>query len=157
PGGPYRRLHLLLPDRRRRLRHPVAGRRQDHHARQRHRHAVRRRLQLAARLGDVVRDPVRRRDRGGADALRAVALAAAMTPLARGMWGAIAALFVLFLLSPLALVILFSFTDRAMMNFPLEGLSLQWWQGTIDNAKFWPAFFNSLIIGGAVGAVSGIV
>ncbi|MBX6323452.1 MAG: ABC transporter permease [Rhodospirillaceae bacterium] len=80
-----------------------------------------------------------------------------MSPLARAVWTVVVALFVLFLLSPLALVVLFSFTGRAMMNFPMEGLSLQWWRGMIDNPKFWPAFYNSLIVSGVAGAVSAVV
>ena len=44
------------------------------------------------------------------------------------LWAGIGTLFVLFLLSPLALVVLFAFTSRPQSAFPIEALSLRWWQ-----------------------------
>jgi spermidine/putrescine transport system permease protein len=73
------------------------------------------------------------------------------------VWPAVAALFVLFLLSPLLLVVLFSFTDRAIMNFPITGLSLQWWRTMLDHPQFPPALANSLTVAGCVGLISAIV
>jgi spermidine/putrescine transport system permease protein len=84
-------------------------------------------------------------------------VAAAMTPLARTLWAVIGGLFVFFLLSPLALVVLFSFSDKTLMNFPIEGLSLHWWQAMVDNPKFWPAFENSIIVAVVVGAASAVI
>ena len=55
PERHRRRLQLRLPDRRRRLRHAAARRRQADDDRQSHRAAVRRTVQLAARLGHVLR------------------------------------------------------------------------------------------------------
>ncbi len=66
-------------------------------------------------------------------------------------------MFVAFLLSPLLLVVLFSFTSRAQSAFPIESLSLRWWAEMIADPKFAQALRNSLIISGAVGAVSAIV
>ena len=54
-------------------------------------------------------------------------------------WGMAGALFVLFLLAPLGLVILFSFTDRTISNFPINALSLQWWSAMLANPQFLPA------------------
>jgi len=75
----------------------------------------------------------------------------------RLIWGAIGALFIIFLLSPLVLVVLFAFTNRPQSAFPIEYLSLRWWEAMAANPNFLPAFWNSLIISGTVGIVSAIV
>jgi spermidine/putrescine transport system permease protein len=79
-----------------------------------------------------------------------------MTPLARSVWFVIGAAFVLFLLVPLLLVILFAFTDRAISNFPM-GFSLMWWDTMLAHPQFLPALGNSLTVAGSVGAISAIV
>ena len=73
------------------------------------------------------------------------------------VWRGSAALFVVFLLSPLVLVVLFSFTSRAQSAFPIEALSLRWWEAMFADPKFAPALWNSLIISGTVGVLSAIV
>lgn len=73
------------------------------------------------------------------------------------VWRAIGGLFVVFLLSPLALVVLFAFTSRAQSAFPIEALSLQWWGAMAADANFLPAFRNSVIISGTVGLLSAVV
>ena len=80
-----------------------------------------------------------------------------MSRLARSVWGLIGGLFIVFLLSPLCLVVLFAFTDKALSNFPIDRLSLQWWEEMLSHPQFFPSLQNSLIIGGAVGAISAIV
>jgi len=80
-----------------------------------------------------------------------------MKAVARFGWGMAGALFVLFLLAPLALVILFSFTDRTISNFPINALSLQWWDAMLANPQFLPALKNSLIIGATVGLSSAVI
>ncbi|HUL08561.1 MAG TPA: ABC transporter permease [Candidatus Acidoferrum sp.] len=72
-------------------------------------------------------------------------------------WRAVGAVFVVFLLSPLALVVLFSFTSRAQSAFPIEGLSLKWYGEMFADANFAPAFWNSVVISGTVGLLSAIV
>jgi spermidine/putrescine transport system permease protein len=79
-----------------------------------------------------------------------------MTPLARSIWFIIGAVFVLFLLTPLCLVVLFAFTDRAISNFPM-GFSLQWWDRMLAHPQFMAAFRNSLVVGGSVGAISAVI
>ena len=59
--------------------------------------------------------------------------------------------------APLGLVILFSFTDRTISNFPINALSLQWWDAMLANPQFLPALKNSLIIGAAVGVSSAVI
>jgi spermidine/putrescine transport system permease protein len=75
----------------------------------------------------------------------------------RIVWGGLAILFVVFLLSPLLLVVIFSFTSRTLTNFPLEGVSLKWWQAMFADRAFGAAFLNSIIIGLTVGVVSAVV
>jgi spermidine/putrescine transport system permease protein len=73
------------------------------------------------------------------------------------MWSVLGALFVVFLLAPLGLVILFSFTDRAISAFPINALSLQWWDTMVAHPQFMPAFLNSLIIAASVGVISALI
>jgi len=73
------------------------------------------------------------------------------------LWAVIAILFIVFLLSPIVLLVIFSFTSRSLTNFPIEGWSLQWWREMVATRQFWPAFTNSLIIGVCVAVVSAIV
>ncbi|MGH6960304.1 MAG: ABC transporter permease, partial [Dongiaceae bacterium] len=73
------------------------------------------------------------------------------------LWRAVGALYVLFLLTPLALVVLFAFTDRGIAAFPIDRFSLRWWQAMLADPEFFPALENSLIIGGTVGVVSAVV
>lgn len=80
-----------------------------------------------------------------------------MTRLRTFAWLVLAVLFVIFLLSPLVLVVVFSFTDRTLTNFPLEGLSLRWWVDMLHQRQFADAFKNSILIGLTVGIVSAIV
>lgn len=72
-------------------------------------------------------------------------------------WAIVAAIFVVFMLSPIVLLVVFSFTSRTLTNFPMEGLSLRWWQEMVVTRQFWPSFANSLIIGFCVAVVSGVV
>ena len=73
------------------------------------------------------------------------------------VWGIVAVAFIVFLLSPIVLLVVFSFTSRTLTNFPIEGLSLRWWQEMMVTRQFWPAFANSLIIGLCVALVSAVV
>lgn len=75
----------------------------------------------------------------------------------RVLWGGIGVLFIIFLLSPLSLVVLFAFTNRPQSAFPIEAFSLRWWEAMIANPNFLPALQNSLLISGTVGLVSAIV
>ncbi len=61
---------------------------------------------------------------------------------------------IVFLLSPLLLVILFSFNTSALTSFPLSGFTLDWYRRLIANESFWPALNNSLVIGAAVAILS---
>jgi spermidine/putrescine transport system permease protein len=73
------------------------------------------------------------------------------------VWAVVASAFIAFLLSPIVLLVVFSFTSRTLTNFPIESLSLRWWQEMVVTRQFWPSFANSLIIGFCVGVVSAVV
>lgn len=72
-------------------------------------------------------------------------------------WAIVAVAFIVFLLSPILLLVVFSFTSRTLTNFPIEGLSFRWWQEMVVTRQFWPSFGNSLIIGFCVALVSAVV
>jgi spermidine/putrescine transport system permease protein len=84
-------------------------------------------------------------------------MAAAMNRAPKIIWSGIGGFFIVFLLSPLVLVVLFAFTNRPQSAFPIEALSLRWWEAMLANPNFLPAFWNSLIISGTVGIVSAII
>jgi ABC-type spermidine/putrescine transport system, permease component II len=75
----------------------------------------------------------------------------------RFVWPILSGLFVVFLLTPLVLVVVFSFTSRTLTNFPLNGLSLRWWQEMVAYLPFAAALQNSAVIGFVVGVVSAVV
>ena len=72
-------------------------------------------------------------------------------------WRAIAILFLIFLLTPMLLVIVFAFSDRALTSFPITGPSLRWWREMLDNPQFAQALTNSVTIALAVGVISSLV
>ena len=59
-----------------------------------------------------------------------------------------------FMLTPLFLVVLFSFGNSAVTAFPMGGVSFRWYRELFANPYFWGAFTNSLVVAGSVGAVS---
>jgi spermidine/putrescine transport system permease protein len=72
------------------------------------------------------------------------------------LWGAFTALVVIFMASPILLVILFSFNQSALTSLPLTGLTLDWYRRLFASGSFWPALQNSMIIGFSV-AVGSVV
>jgi len=77
-------------------------------------------------------------------------------------WGAVAhrvagAIIVAVLLSPLVLVVLFAFTDKAVSNFPITGLTLRWWREMLAFEPFPTALANSLTIGLSVGLLAATI
>jgi len=72
-------------------------------------------------------------------------------------WKLVAGLFVIFLLTPLLLVVLFAFSSRALSNFPIEHLSLRWWEAMLAHPQFLPSLRRSVTIGGSVAVVSAVI
>ncbi|MFO1039597.1 MAG: ABC transporter permease [Geminicoccaceae bacterium] len=73
------------------------------------------------------------------------------------LWAGLGTLVVAFLIAPIILVVLFAFTDRAVSNFPITGLSLRWWQAMLEFGPFPAALLNSLLIGISVGLLAALI
>ncbi|ANF57390.1 ABC transporter permease [Halotalea alkalilenta] len=56
------------------------------------------------------------------------------------------ALFLLFLLAPLVVVILVSLTPEGYLSYPTNGVSLRWFRAILDNPQFIDAFYNSAVL-----------
>jgi ABC-type spermidine/putrescine transport system permease subunit II len=80
-----------------------------------------------------------------------------MTNASTWIWRSFGGFVLFFMLTPLALVILFSFGNSAVTTFPMGGLSLKWYGELFSNIYFWGAFKNSLIVGSSVGITSTVV
>ena len=65
-----------------------------------------------------------------------------------------AAVVVVFMLVPLLVLILFCFSERSLVTFPITGFTLEWFVKLFDRRVFWDALQNSLIVTGTVGVVS---
>ena len=75
----------------------------------------------------------------------------------RPIWIAMAVVMVIFLLSPIVLLVMFAFTTRGITNFPIEGLTLRWWGEMISHPQFGISFKNSMIVGLSVAVISAVV
>jgi spermidine/putrescine transport system permease protein len=69
-------------------------------------------------------------------------------------WVVFIGIMLVYLTLPLLLVIVFSFNRSALTSFPITGLTLDWYRKLALNQSFWPALYNSLIVGGAVAVAS---
>jgi spermidine/putrescine transport system permease protein len=69
-------------------------------------------------------------------------------------WTCVIGPLLLFMLGPMALVVLFSFSANPLISFPVRELTLGWYRALFANREFWNALENSLIVAGAVGAIS---
>ena len=58
-----------------------------------------------------------------------------------GWWG-FGALVVVFMTTPLILVVLFSFGESALTNFPMGRVTGKWYGELFANREFWKAFRN---------------
>lgn len=71
-------------------------------------------------------------------------------------WSAFGAGVLAFLVSPLIIVVLFSFGQNRLATLPIGGFTMDWYRALFDNANFWTALKNSLVVTGATGLVSTI-
>jgi spermidine/putrescine transport system permease protein len=62
------------------------------------------------------------------------------------IWRLILAAFLLFMLGPIALVVVFSFGSNALIGFPMGGLTLDWYWKLAGDTGFHSAFWTSLIV-----------
>lgn len=61
-------------------------------------------------------------------------------------WRLILGAFLLFMLGPILLVVLFSFGSNALIGFPMGGLTLDWYAKLAVDTGFHAAFWTSLIV-----------
>ena len=80
-----------------------------------------------------------------------------MNPASDTAWRIFLTLVMLFMLTPLLLVVLFSFGESALASFPLGTLSFRWYEVLFERDEFWKSFRNSLQIAVSVGVISTIV
>jgi spermidine/putrescine transport system permease protein len=72
-------------------------------------------------------------------------------------WGAFIISSFVFLLTPLVLVIAFSFGDNEHATLPIGGLTTRWYAVLFENHEFWRALHNSIVVTAAVGLISTVV
>jgi spermidine/putrescine transport system permease protein len=70
------------------------------------------------------------------------------------LWRLFTLAVVVFLATPMLLVVLFSFNRSALTSLPLTGFTLDWYRRLFANDSFWPALENSLIVGFSVALIS---
>jgi len=73
------------------------------------------------------------------------------------IWRAAAGIIAVFMLLPLFTLILFAFSDKIILSFPITGWTFDWFQKLLNSPKFWSAFKKSMIVTGTVGLVSTVV
>jgi putative spermidine/putrescine transport system permease protein len=64
------------------------------------------------------------------------------------------ALIFLFLLAPIVVVVPLSFNSGAFLVYPLEGLSLRWYDDFFTSPRWLPALRNSLVVASATTAIA---
>jgi len=67
------------------------------------------------------------------------------------------ALIVGFLYLPIALLVIFSFNDSALMVFPLKGFTLKWYGALLETEELLKSLGSSLLVGLASSAVATVV
>ena len=73
------------------------------------------------------------------------------------LWRGFAGLTVVFMLTPMVLVVLFSFGENTLTNFPMGGVTVKWYVKLASNAEFWIALKNSLTVACSVALASTLV
>lgn len=76
--------------------------------------------------------------------------------LEKGLLAAYVGLFVLFILGPILLVVLVSFTSASFISFPLEGYSWRWYHRIFDYRPFLDSLWVSIKLAGA-SALMGVL
>ena len=80
-----------------------------------------------------------------------------MSTLSRAFGVLFSAFVVVFMVTPLVLVVVFSFGRSKLTNFPMGGFSTLWYETIFRDPEFWGAFWNSLIVAGSACTVSTLV
>jgi putative spermidine/putrescine transport system permease protein len=82
---------------------------------------------------------------------------AALWAMGRGLFLAFAVFWQIFLIAPIVIVIVVSFTSANYLLFPPPGLSLQWYVEVFGLSWFWEALVSSLVIAFSSTTVSVLV
>jgi len=69
-------------------------------------------------------------------------------------WIAFLTLSLIFMLGPIALVVLFSFGSNALIGFPMGAPTLGWYAGLLGDSSFHDALVNSLVVAFAAAILS---
>lgn len=80
-----------------------------------------------------------------------------MTDTATILWRIFGAVTTIFMLSPLLILVLFAFSDKSLLSFPIPGLTLDWFSKVFATPQFWAAFENSMIVTATVGFASTVI
>lgn len=80
-----------------------------------------------------------------------------MTRISHALVGIFNAAMVVFMVTPLVLVVLFSFGRSKLTNFPMGGFSTVWYESIFGDPEFWGALWNSLIVAGSACSISTVV
>jgi spermidine/putrescine transport system permease protein len=72
-------------------------------------------------------------------------------------WRCFLGAMVVFMISPLLILFLFSFSESSLLSLPITGLTLAWFERVFSESQFWASLENSLIITGSVGAISTVI
>lgn len=80
-----------------------------------------------------------------------------MKKLSTVLWCGIGGLVVMFMLSPLIMVVFFSFGQNPHATLPIGGFTLDWYRVLFKNPEFWRALKNSLVVTLSVGLISTII
>jgi spermidine/putrescine transport system permease protein len=70
------------------------------------------------------------------------------------LWVAFLVICLVFMLGPLALVILFSFGSNALIGFPMGAPTLSWYAGLLGDRSFHDALINSLVVATATSMLA---
>jgi len=80
-----------------------------------------------------------------------------MIDLGQWTWRVFAGTVVVFMLSPLVILVVFAFNDSALLSLPMTGFSLRWVEAVLEKPEFFRAFKNSLVVTGTVGVASTVI
>ncbi|MBA3447557.1 MAG: ABC transporter permease [Pseudaminobacter sp.] len=80
-----------------------------------------------------------------------------MMPINRLVWSGFGAAVILFMLSPLVVLVVFCFSSSPLLALPIQGWSLHWFADAFARPGFLVAFRNSLIVTTCVGLISTII
>jgi putative spermidine/putrescine transport system permease protein len=63
-------------------------------------------------------------------------------------------IFGIFMMAPLAMVILVSFTDKGYISMPFDGASWRWYLAILKDDAFMSAFYRSLVLGATAATIA---